>query len=88
MDLQKTYNVLEDKGTVGTALGIGGGALVLSQLLKSWGESQARAAMKSGIKVPKIHPAAAAGAGALLALLGREAYDKYQEHKQRQLMGY
>lgn len=84
MDLQKTYAAVADKDNVGTAMGIGGGAIVLSQLLKSWGASEAKAAARKGLRVPKIHPGLAAGVGAALALLGREAYDKYNEYKQRQ----
>lgn len=82
MDLQKTYDAVKDKGTLGTAIGAAGGLAALSQLLKSWGSSEAAYAARKGIG-KRMHPALAAGLGASLALLGRVAYDKYKDYQQR-----
>ena len=79
MDFGAAADLLTDKSALGTTAGLVGGTAVLGSLLKAWGASEASAAAKRKLLIRKIHPGAAAGAGALLALLGKHAYDKYKE---------
>lgn len=79
------YNVEENKSNLGTILGLGGGSLLTLALLKEWGTSEATylarmAEQGKGVK-PRIHPAAMLGAGGILGVLGKLAYDKYKEYK-------